>query len=605
MELAIPIIAIGSMYAISQIDGDKSNTNTQHKEGFDNMSINIREIIPKTDTSKFVDNYPALNQNEFLNSERRMPTTIDSTNAYLNQTEYGNRSNAGVTVGSTIPQTYDFPATSIKDGNHTTPVHMNGKVRERLYNAHSSNAVLDTFTGKGSMHIQKTERAPLFKPESDISWANGMPDSADFIKSRINPSMKNNMVKPFETIKVGTGTDSNGAQNGLGGFNTGMNEREKWMPKTVNELRGCANPKEEYSLLNHEGPATAVMKNRGIQGKVQKNSPDTYYDNTSDRWLATTGAHTATSSKSTHVVKEGMRNDYSSPNMGVAGSSDIRAGVAPTTFTDPTRIAVDMSSRAPVSYANNQGPTTNTRHESHNAQSTNRSVNNGNRTKPDTMFGAMFSTSIGSVVAPIMDVLKPCKKEEHAYNARVFGNLKSNSISSGYTEANNTPKITTKETTLYSTNGFIENQNGIGAYTISNMTADPTQRDTDGGENKYIGGAGGGGSNIRGEMIYEPVYGIDIDDKKEVTTQSRLPNGNTQIFTPNQNVLITKDDKQDNKGVYPTPISSTYGYGPTAQTHGSMRDPTMYDQDQSFQNNRINPALMSALKSNPYVVGNN
>ncbi|MFN9958832.1 MAG: hypothetical protein ACK55I_37555, partial [bacterium] len=92
------------------------------------------------------------------------------------------------------------------------------------------------------------------------------------------------------TEYVGPGLNQGFTKNGTGGFNSGMEARDKWLPKTVDELRVSTNPKLEYELINHEGPAQSVIKNVGLLGKVEKQRPDTFFINTQDRWLTTTGA---------------------------------------------------------------------------------------------------------------------------------------------------------------------------------------------------------------------------------------------------------------------------------------------------------------------------
>ena len=53
----------------------------------------------------------------------------------------------------------------------------------------------------------------------------------------------------------------------------------KWLPKTVDQLRVETNPKLTFGLEGHQGPAQSVIKNLGVQGKMEKNQPDTYYIN--------------------------------------------------------------------------------------------------------------------------------------------------------------------------------------------------------------------------------------------------------------------------------------------------------------------------------------
>ena len=46
--------------------------------------------------------------------------------------------------------------------------------------------------------------------------------------------------------------------------------------KSVDELRTVNNPKLTYKLDDHVGPALMPVQNRGIQGKIVKQGPDTY-----------------------------------------------------------------------------------------------------------------------------------------------------------------------------------------------------------------------------------------------------------------------------------------------------------------------------------------
>jgi hypothetical protein len=89
---------------------------------------------------------------------------------------------------------------------------------------------------------------------------------------------------------VGPGLDKSDLTNGTGGFNSGMEARDKWLPYTVDQLRVATNPKLEYELTNHEGPAESTIKNVGLLGRVEKQRPDTFFINTQDRWFTTNGA---------------------------------------------------------------------------------------------------------------------------------------------------------------------------------------------------------------------------------------------------------------------------------------------------------------------------
>ena len=70
-----------------------------------------------------------------------------------------------------------------------------------------------------------------------------MPNQNDFYQSRVKPSMKIANVKPWEEVRVGPGLDQGYGSQGTLGFNSGMEAREKWIDRGVDELRVKTNPK--------------------------------------------------------------------------------------------------------------------------------------------------------------------------------------------------------------------------------------------------------------------------------------------------------------------------------------------------------------------------
>ncbi len=99
---------------------------------------------------------------------------------------------------------------------------------------------LETFTGISDTYTKKTEKVPLFKPMSDLTWTNGMPAIASKLQNRYLPSNKNNMGDlPFENkIRV---------VPGLAGENqTGKYSVYRINPVNVDNLRSEINKKVTY-----------------------------------------------------------------------------------------------------------------------------------------------------------------------------------------------------------------------------------------------------------------------------------------------------------------------------------------------------------------------
>jgi len=116
------------------------------------------------------------------------------------------------------------------------------KIRGISSGANMNENLLDSKVGSGSQYVSKTEQAPLFTPHDNLHLPNGMPNQSDFYQSRVLPSMKISNVKPWEEVRVGPGLDQGYDSQGALGFNSGMESREKWIDRGVDELRVKTNP---------------------------------------------------------------------------------------------------------------------------------------------------------------------------------------------------------------------------------------------------------------------------------------------------------------------------------------------------------------------------
>jgi hypothetical protein len=160
------------------------------------------------------------------------------------------------------------------------------KIRGLTTNANMHENVLDNKVGGGSQFFSKTEQAPLFRPQENMHHPSGMPNQNDFYQSRVLPSMKIANVKPWEEVRVGPGLDQGYSAQGTLGFNSGMEAREKWIDRGVDEMRVKTNPKLSYSLEGHQGPAAHYIQSApttATLGRMEKHLPDTFFVNTPDR----------------------------------------------------------------------------------------------------------------------------------------------------------------------------------------------------------------------------------------------------------------------------------------------------------------------------------
>jgi hypothetical protein len=346
MEFAIPLIALGGMYVVSNQqpsrecnDNKKTKSKKTTKENFMSMGAN-RNYLPNTNIPP--QNFPVTNINQLVDTVQEYPNPNVATDKYFNQNLYEQKVNNHIKVGNNIQDIYSLTGNYLDSNQfkHNNMVPFNGgKVKGNTYHSNTAESVLDNMVVSGSKTIKKIEQAPLFKPEENMQWAYGAPNNSDFYQSRVNPAMKNNNVKPFDSLLVGPGLNQGYGVNGTGGYNSGMEARDKWLPYTVDQMRVATNPKLEYELINHEGPAISFIKTAPTSqmiGRVEKQRPDTFYINSQDRWLTTTGAEKGETLRPIQEMGVSRRNDILSNYTGPAGAGEIKAGHAPENF-EPSR----------------------------------------------------------------------------------------------------------------------------------------------------------------------------------------------------------------------------------------------------------------------------
>lgn len=590
MEIAIPLIALGGMYIVSN-----QNNKSCNRDSFVNMGQKKQNENYLPNTTIPPSNFPVMNQAELLDNVGRYPNPNVATDKYFDQNLYQQKERQGVSVGQNPQQIFSLTGNyvSSEQFRHNNMMPLNGgKVKGRTYNMNITESIMDNMNGSGTQTIKKIEQAPLFKPEDNMQWAYGAPNQSDFYQSRVNPAMKNNNVKPFDSVNVGPGLDQGYGLNGSNGFNSGMEARDKWLPKTVDQLRVDTNPKLEYQLLGHEGPANSVIKNiTGTEalGRVEKQRPDTFFINDPNRWLTTTGAEKGETLRPIQEMGILRRPDCKTDYMGPAGATDVQAATAPQNYEQSKRQEPFVGG-VNHSRAVGKGDTSDADNfmKSHSNYANHRSTVK----QPDTMRSG-FSGAIGSVVAPFLDMLRPTRKDETINNIRVYGDGAS-AVAKGpvYNAADSTP-TTIKETTLYSQTFNINNQKD-GLYVNNYTSPDLTQRDTINSGN-YLAPA----SSAYGDMNYDAAYRQHNNDIKAQTIYNRPNQGGTQIFNQQMHLSNIKSDTDRFDGRVNPAYSKLSGMPPSVETYGAIHAPQYYNECASCE--RINPDILSAFKSNPYV----
>lgn len=632
-ELAVGALILGAAYIAS----NQKNGNLMTQEGLTNMGRTKANYLPNTTipTTNYPVNRPETgsNVNDYAN-----PNT--PTDRYYARNVDFDKMSAGVAGGvggvgilrnmgntnsnnnalAPPSKTYDgeslefggngnstqFGDKYAKDGfqslmgekidvstfkhNNMAPYY-GAKIRGASSGANMNENVLDNKVGTGSQYVSKSEQAPLFTPHNNLHLPNGMPNQNDFYQSRVLPSMKISNVKPWEEVRVGPGLDQGYGTQGSLGFNSGMESREKWMDRSVDELRVKTNPKLSYSLEGHQGPAAHYIQTAPTAetlGRMEKHLPDTYFINTPDRWFTTTGLEKGETLRPIEMDRDSNRQTTTSEYYGVTATTGAAAMYAPENYEDPKREVYDGKPMInPYSAERNTAT-----EADYGRMSYKLTHNNRTTVRPNEMGG--IHGAMRAVVAPLLDILKPSRKENVVGNLRPYENAKM-PVSAGamFNPADRAP-TTIKETTVGLV-GFdhlnVERQAAAG-YLVSQNTPIETERATTSVD--YLGGPGGAVTHM-GNQVYNAAYNQRNNVNK--TYKNITNHGAMSLFNSNTNVQIDRldADRMNHRTMAPTNAPAMI---PSIDIHGKMTMPQSYDEGKL--NERINPDILNAFRQNPY-----
>ena len=409
-----------------------------------------------------------------------------------------------------------------------------------------------------------------------------MPNMDDFYLSRVNKSVMKNDERPFNSEMVAPGLNKGFESSGSGGYNSGMEAREKWMDKNVDELRVDTNPKVSYKLDNLEGPSKSLVSNLGIQAPVNKNLPDSFYEITPERYF-TTPTSKGPMMHSEEMMKEQNRVDTTKSYAGPPTAPIKQTGYINKNYEESSRIPLPTSAPIPSAVGKGNMNDLNNQQQSHTNYLNNRANN-----QQQPLF-LNLSQTVGSILSPITDIIRPNKRDEMANNPRIYGNAKAGTNT--YI-ANQTVAPTIKETTLYTPNSFQGQLNGVGGYVTQNT---PPVKEREELTYTSYGNVGGMANNL-GFKDYSADYRQTNNELKEPTTYSRTNHGSTQTFNPQMNMNTAKldDDRLNNRQWVPSAMPQMYA-------HKEMIGETYKPPEMNTNiDDRLNANLLDAFKANPY-----
>ena len=473
------------------------------------------------------------------------------------------------------------------------------KVKGPLIDSNHSQSILDNHQGAGTQSINKSEVAPLFKPEDNVQWTHGVPNYSEFLQSRQLPSTKIANVLPWEQEKVGPGLGLGCTTEGAGGFNSGMLNRDAWKPPTVDELRVKTNPKVTYGLQGHEGPADVKIKKPEVIGTVEKYRQNTDYALGPDRWFTTTSNVLGPKQIPQSMLQDNNRLTTTSEYYGAGGNDgDSKSSYHKGNYEPSNRPEFCPKDFTPVSAAG-QGTATLSDYgvKGYNIPKNNRGAN-CQPTNNGTAGG--INGAFRAMVAPIVDALRPSRKENVIGNANQTGNVTALVPNLPITNPADNVKTTIKETTVDKVGLNYLNVSKLsvpeGGYQHSQLQVKDQERNT--GDSSSMGFVNGPDAQMN--------VGAWDNQRNNVnkTYESRPAPGGTQIFNSRENVQIAKRDvdRVNNRLQCSDFVIQRSGSMadtiPSLDSYGKINMPQQYSQE--VNSDRMNPDILSAFKNNPY-----
>jgi hypothetical protein len=315
---------------------------------------------------------------------------------------------------------------------------------KQTIDVHNGESRLEHYTGRSDLFHTKKACASFGDVQPSAGNVLGMPGVSEFYQDRIQLPVAQNNVFPIAQIRVGPGLNQGYTSTPSGGFQQSLTN-DIARPKTVNELRPGNKPKLVYE---NPTPSSGKAFNtaRTLDPNVAKNRVDTFYEQTPEQWLKTTGLYTAAQDRPEQVVKPTSRVETHVEYEGLPTKSVSEYG----------RGEKDDYGKASVCIYDNERQTTQTKTVISNATSV-----------------------IKALTAPFLDFFRHTPKEYTVDSARTFGSMQAQipSKPTTYDPVNHVMRTTIKETTIHDTT--IANPRGPNAAPVQNeQEARTTTRET-------------------------------------------------------------------------------------------------------------------------------
>ena len=592
-QVAIPLVIVGALYLMS-------NDKSKEKENFEDTPVDAPYQLLKDNTTNFynkiADSKIAMNnqgdysqyQDKYYLGKKRNENTGD---------ELKDLNNNQVKINDVASMAeYEFFLSNKKriekadldkkkaeingdylslTGEKVSAEDMTHNNMAMFYNSKSyghytpDSQRMDNYTGAGSLSIDKREISALFKPEQNVQNVYGNQNQSEFFLSRVNESLRKANTTPWEKVR-----DNKGEL----GFNWSAADRDKTLPKEVDELRATNNPKSSYAN-NYTAPAydpKQVTSDQNLMGKFVKKGPETFHTNTMGQGVGGPSGMDKPMSTPVQMLTKEQRETTNVEYYGLMSSESMG-------YTEKGNINVHRQQLATDSVLNMVPQGANPTTAQNYGKDSYKSFTN-NRDNNEDYYGNVRGVFLANVVDPIVKTLKHTKKtnKENTKNGYLKGCVKPmvfnpREMLSATNREMDVEKIGQNHLTM-------ERQQSTG-YLTSNPYLEDTQRQTT--SNEVYGNAIG--------MAKTKSYSAEYNQRNiQKPIENRIPNGNAKKYNTESNYSLNKKEQTNDYIPYATRVSQVPDNRMLGET--TCIPSQYYNVNDDYRS----ADLLKAFKSNPY-----
>ena len=297
-----------------------------------------------------------------------------------------------------------------------------------IKNKNQQNTSLNSYSNTLGRHTgsdetyrpRKQEVKSFFDITPNNSYVYGSPSFTETIGTdRYIPSQKRTNEKPFQDIRVGPGLAAGYTAEPSGGL-TQSNARDFVLPKSIDQLRVLTNPK-----LTYEGRIVAGLKSgqRGLQAKVVKHRPETFYKSSPERGNLSSAVK-ASQLREKYVMKATQK-ETQKQYYGGLGTSEVSKPRKEGAYRKSTKN--NYMTPTPRNAYREAGWTVNDSAICNNVgdygKNSIENKSNERDTTQDRMHLNNLSITVKKLITPIIDYFRRTRKENFIGNIRPEGNM--------------------------------------------------------------------------------------------------------------------------------------------------------------------------------------